>query len=371
MKKLSLTLLSLTLSVCCFASENTDTLTVADNTTKTGIGFATIYVKNKPSCSTIANINGQFRLKNVNPGDSIIISSVGYNTLQTVCGRKEYSMTPSNFVLREVVIRGDKFRKYMKEIWNNIRVNAPKPYPILDGIYRQQIAINSHLAVAAECDMKMIEPNFKESLINNAKVYISDKRAYVDPKLDFAKIFTFAMVPAGYPGIGEINPKSYKKFTYSIDKSYKDEQGNIITKIDFAKKDGKSKGYIYVNETNNAIIRFYFRRKIKNNDGVGSKLDVKDIYYTWNTTYQIYKNKYVHSYSRLEFEYNVCDKITEQTKYKVNAIVDYKTDNIQEFNNNQGVSAFYKDSKTSPFVYIDNIKTSNKKVLKGIVTDYK
>jgi hypothetical protein len=371
MKKLSLILLSLTLSVCCFATENTDTLTVADNTTKTGIGFATIYVKNKPSCSTIANINGKFRLKNVDPGDSITISSVGYNTLHTICDRKEYQMTPSNFVLHEVVIRGDKFRKYMKEIWKKIRVNAPKPYPILDGIYRQQIAINDKLAVAAECDMKMIEPGFKESLINNAKIQISDKRAYVYPGLDFAKNFTFAMVPAGYPGIGEINPKSYKKFTYSIDKSYKDEQGDIITKIDFSKKHGTSKGYIYVNETNNAIIRFYFRRKIKDNDGVGSKLHVKDIYYTWNTTYQVYKNKYVHSYSRLEFEYNVCDKNLEQIKYKVNAVVDYKTNNILEFTRKFGVNTFYIDSKISPFTYIDNIKTSNKNVLKGIVTDYK
>jgi hypothetical protein len=371
MKKLSLTFLSFAFAVCCFASENTDTLTVTDNTTKTGIGFATIYVKNKPDCSTIANINGKFRLKDIADNDSIIISSVGYNTLHTICNRKEYSLTPSNFVLREVVITNDNFRKYLKEIWNQISTNAPQPYPILDGIYRQQIAINDNLAVAAECDMKVKEPDFQESLRKNAKVCISDKRAYMRPELDFVKKFTFAMIPAGYPGIGEINPNSFNKFTYSIDKSYKDEQGNTITKIDFVKKDKTSNGYIYVNETNNAIIRFYFRRKIKNDNVIGNKLSVKDIYYTWNTTYQSYKDKYVHSYSRLDFEYDICDKETEKLKYKLNAVVDYKTNYILENVTDLGKNATYMDSKISPFVCIDKIKTSDKNVLKGIVTDYK
>ena len=371
MKKISLTLLSLTVSAFCFASENTDTLTVTDKVSKAGVEFATIYVKNKPNNGTIANINGKFRLKDIEEGDSIIISSVGYKTLHTIFNRKEYVLTPSNVVLREVIIKSDNFRKYLKEIWNKISVNAPQPYPVLDGIYRQQIAVNNELAVAAECDMKMKEPKFKKSLIENAKILISDKRAYVRPELDFAKNFTFAMVPAGYPGLGEINPKSYKKFTYSIDNSYVDEKGNTITKIDFVKKDSTSNGYIYVNETNNAIIRFYFRRKVKDIKGSKNELNVKDIYYIWNTTYQTYKNKYIHDYSRMEFKYNLCNKETGEVKYKVNATVDYKTNDVLENATNLGVNAFYIDSEISPFTNIDAIKTSNKKVLKGIVTDYK
>lgn len=371
MKRLVFTAIFACISVFCSATEEPDTLTIIDSSTTECIGFATIYVQKRPASSTIANLNGKFRLKDVNRGDSIIISSIGYKTIHTVYDRRVYHLTPANFILREVIITNDRFRKSLKEIWRQISINAPQPYPVLNGIYRQQIAVNNKLAVVAECDMKMKEPTFKKSLTENAQIRIGDDRIYIYPELDFAKKFTFAMIPAGYPGIGEINPRWYKKFTYDFGKSYKDEQGHTITQILFTKRDSTSTGYIYVDETNNAVVCFHFRRKIKDNDGVGTNLSMKDIYYTWNTTYQRFKNRYVHAYSRLDFEYNIYDKKTALAKYKINAVIDYKTNEILKNTSDMGHFTRYIDSKVSPFVNPDKIKTIDKNLLKGIVTEYK
>src|SRR5574344_183542 len=367
MKQILLTAIFIMVSIICRSAESADTLTVADKNTHVGICCASVYIPKHTDGGTVANINGNFRLKNVNDGDSLIISSIGYKTLRTIYKKDSkttvYNMEPYTYTLPEVIIYD--IRKLLNDIWNKIADNSPRPYPVLDGIYRQQIAVDNKLALVGECDLLMKEPPFKKNSVVKTRIAYDNRRVYLNNKYPYAKNFTYAIEPAGYPGIYEINPKAFRYYNYFIDKTFRDDFGNTIIKIAFEKRDNTGNGYIYVNKSNLAIVKFHFVRMQADVENPKTNDIVKNIKYTWDTNYKKIENGYIHSYFRVEYEYYLSNSVTKKSSHKINAVIDYKTNNIVMNSN-----ADFKKYEISPFYRIEDSEHCGIDELKGTVTDY-
>jgi hypothetical protein len=365
-------LLCITTHLVSLAGTESDTLTVIDQSTHAPIAFAAIYVHGNRLASAIANSLGQFHLRNVSEGDTLTITSMGYKnrnlTYERARSSRSIALQPSVYQISDVVITNKSYLPYIKQIWNNISKNAPNPYPILEGLYRQQVAVNGRLAIAAECDVKMKEPKFNKSGSNVAKISTKNRRAFVSRKYEYAKHFNFAMIPAGYPAIYEINPTSYNEYYYETDEPFKNDEGQLITKLSFTRKDGRGSGYVYIDEKDKAVLKFHFTRTAKRNKYSEDRDSVDYIVSTWDTQYKQLDGKYIHSYSRLETEYLVTSMNQQLPSNKVNVVVDYTTNNVLL---NSRLNDSYFSSDISPFKEMVDVDICNLSDLKGGITDFK
>lgn len=88
-------------------TQSTCTGTVVDNTGEPLIG-ATVKVDGDAKLVTVTNVDGQFTLKNVKPGSTIVVSFIGYNDVKAVWAGQtlNIAMQPSTSSLDEVVVMG-------------------------------------------------------------------------------------------------------------------------------------------------------------------------------------------------------------------------------------------------------------------------
>ena len=81
--------------------------TVVDNTGEAMIG-ATVRAANDPKIASMTNVDGQFTLKNVKPGTTIVVSYIGYKDATAVWNGQPLAITlePASSSLDEVVVLG-------------------------------------------------------------------------------------------------------------------------------------------------------------------------------------------------------------------------------------------------------------------------
>lgn len=130
---------------------------VYDAQTRETIPFCTIVLGSNSTNGTIANVNGDYVVNNVQNIDSIAFSAVGYE-------RKAFSavqlmqdatvmLTPRAYQIDEVVVKPINIDTLMQHLKSKILASCPNPYPVLGGIYRKQIVEDGKLSFLGECEL--------------------------------------------------------------------------------------------------------------------------------------------------------------------------------------------------------------------------
>ncbi|TFH93884.1 carboxypeptidase-like regulatory domain-containing protein, partial [Porphyromonas levii] len=177
-------------STAVFAQEKLELVgRVIDKETQEPLPYCTILNKSNKKIS-ITNVNGDFRLEQVNDFDTIKISMVGFEQANIIASNiskhKIVELSPSTIMLDEVIVRSLDFKKYIPKVYNKIEENFPAKYPTFDGIYRKQLLEDGKYVFLGECE---ISCRNTKKYRNSPKVYIGQTYATVNKTHNAKRVF--------------------------------------------------------------------------------------------------------------------------------------------------------------------------------------
>ncbi len=225
---------------------------IVDEITQQPIPFATIGVSHF-GIGTISNEDGYFRL--VVPQNAtkrnLLIKQIGYKPKEISFNGIEknftFSLTPDPVLLNEVLVVPDNFiKKLIKDAYDSIKVNYSLSPILYTGFYRDAQFLNDTVYLTF---IEAILNVFKDGYLNShgsGQISILKSRKYNRPGMDSLNNVQFyggAFLPIDfdfvYSHTSFINPNSFKKYTYTISETTK-ENGSGSYTVSFCTKDSSS-----------------------------------------------------------------------------------------------------------------------------------
>jgi hypothetical protein len=355
---------------------------IVDIQSNTPIPYVTVFVTPNANKSTISNINGEFNIKPLDAHDTVTLSCIGYSTKQFTKNELDTAsiiyLTPNVYTLAEVNVTPFKALKLVESAYANVKNNYPEKYPILKGIYRQQTVEDSSYVLFAECKMKVEMPKYADYYRGRKSI---PKIEYDSIKLSENKIAKKGIYNIFANGLLLAYPESniidhINDFIWTIDKTYEDEDNQLICKILFKEKinqDSKpnrdSFGYIYISLEDSAILKLEI---IHNYHNDVKQTERNSFYRFYNfkmfTSYNFAKVhvKYQLTYSRCEWHYDFEYSSKEEAfQHKYIVAVDFLTQSSYEGKLSRGIS-----SRILPFREPKKFEQVNWDHFKTILPDY-
>lgn len=358
-------------STAVFAQEKLELVgRVIDKETQEPLPYCTILNKSNKKIS-ITNVNGDFRLGQVNDFDTIKISMVGFEQANIIASNiskhKIVELSPSTIMLDEVIVRSLDFKKYIPKVYNKIEENFPAKYPTFDGIYRKQLLEDGKYVFLGECEISC--KNTKKYR-NSPKVYIGQTYATVNKTHNAKKVFlTLYSNLILYPYLYFITdvPESNVEWKFLDTKINEDESSEVYIFSYKIRKGEKvvEDGTVQINALDDAVLRV--DRNLYPEDNFISSL--KDFQLLNNKMAVVYKYKkneegnYVLNYSRSEWSFKFAETEDEMHEYIL-------TNDFLVTNYNSKHKRISTNASIDPFKKAKEIKVVDISKLKHLIPDY-
>lgn len=343
---------------------------VIDKETQEPLPYCTILNKSN-NTFTISNMNGDFKLGQVNDFDTIRISMVGFEQAKIIASNinkhKVVQLSPTTVVLDEVVVRSLDFKKYIPLIYNKIAENFPAKYPAFDGVYRKQLLEDGKYVFLGECEVSC--RNTKK-YNNSPKVAIGETYATVNKTHNAKKIFvTLYSNLILYPYLYFISDSEKHNIEWQFlnTKINEDESSEVHT-FYYKRMDGGKvveEGTTQVNVADYAILRVdrnlypedNFIKSLGNYQLVDNKLT---IVYKYK---KIDDRNYVLNYSRSEWSFKFFELDKEMHEYIL-------TNDFFVTNYSSKQKRINGNASIDPFKVSKNINIVDLSELKHLIPDY-
>ena len=358
-------------STAVFAQEKLELVgRVIDKETQEPLSYCTILNKSNKKIS-ITNVNGDFRLDQVNDFDTIKISMVGFEQANIIASNiskhKIVELSPSTIMLDEVIVRSLDFKKYIPKVYNKIEENFPAKYPTFDGIYRKQLLEDGKYVFLGECEISC--KNTKKYR-NSPKVYIGQTYATVNKTHNAKKVFlTLYSNLILYPYLYFITdvPESNVEWKFLDTKINEDESSEVYIFSYKIRKGEKvvEDGTVQINALDDAVLRV--DRNLYPEDNFISSL--KDFQLLNNKMAVVYKYKkneegnYVLNYSRSEWSFKFAETEDEMHEYIL-------TNDFLVTNYNSKQKRISTNASIDPFKEAKEIKVVDISKIKHLIPDY-
>ncbi|WP_159099933.1 carboxypeptidase-like regulatory domain-containing protein [Porphyromonas gingivicanis] len=344
---------------------------VIDKETQEPLSYCTVFNKAN-NTGSISNVNGDFKISDVNYSDTIRISMVGYQerflTLSDFNSNSVVQMSPKTIALDEVVVRRFDFKKYIPIVYDRIAENFPARYPTFDGVYRKQLLENGKYVFLGECAVSC--KNTKK-FSNVPKVAIGETYATINRTHNANKIFlTLNSNLILYPYFHFIvqNSNESIKWGFKDKKVNEDESSDvyIFAYTNSIKGVVVEEGVVHINASDHAILRVDRNLYPKDNF---IKLP-EECRLVDNKMTIIYKYKrledgsYALNYSRSEWRFKFSEGENEMRSYTL-------TNDFLVTNYNSKQRKIGTNASIDPFKISKQIKIVDIEDLKHLIPDYK
>lgn len=280
---MKLRLLSILLLFALKSHTQTFRAVVCDSFTKQPLPSASIRVKDT-NLGTTTNNDGKFSLSGKK--GTFVISYIGYlskniasNTLPDTVFLSEDNQ------LNEVVIMPDSaLRVLLKNAYNNIAENYPQKATYLTGFYREvnESIDSSRFNYFSESVLKTYKPPYTVAGSDHqGQVKVLKTRKVIHPNYEkkgtrfYGGPYSMIYGDNVLKRSNIINPKSYRKFNYELEKitSY---EGKPVYIVAFESRDSVYNGKIYIDKTDLAYLKIETFRQLDRKELKFTRLDYSE-----------------------------------------------------------------------------------------------
>ena len=271
---------------------------VAGTITSKGHKLEGVYINVlKSDKKTITNSNGLFKIQNINNGDVIRFSLMGYQTLDTLFSETKdiknlkVNLEQSIVKLSEVELKTNKnVTNIIKEVSKNLIHNYPSEPTAFNALFRKQVVQNKKYLFLGNAQISILCSPYlsnkkKKVFLNHLNLTQNDLN-YIKIKISPSSLLDFS------PQFGFITSSEYFDFTFLESMKWNDE---IYLKIAFKTKqeywkDSPFDGVITIEKSSFAIaqIKWNTYKKEENHKGYNKKMGIfKGTFITNQLTHRI------------------------------------------------------------------------------------
>lgn len=211
---------------------------IIDKKTKEPLPYSTIIYQNK-SIGTISNVDGYYSLSlyNAQESDSITISYVGYESLNTTIAHclqvKNINLEPTINEIKEVVVEAEKFKlkSFVKEVISEYNKNRKAEPHIAISHYREKAKDDNKFIMYMESIGYSVYAGKKANVapLSNYNFFCENTKCYFDNSKWLKYQEDYSVRPSGGSNLnvfrvfeigGILSKKHYSKYSFKIDSTY-------------------------------------------------------------------------------------------------------------------------------------------------------
>ncbi|MGB3182819.1 MAG: carboxypeptidase-like regulatory domain-containing protein [Cyclobacteriaceae bacterium] len=212
------------------------------------------------STGTATNNNGTFifKMDDLNEGDTLVISSMGYAPYVLLLGEIddpleiEVSLTPSVITLDEVVIRPPEAMSLLNSALAAIPDNYATDPVMMKGFYRETIKLDQSLISLSEAVIGIYKAPYNNNSAHDQMQLLKGRK---NSDIEESEVLDKMSISGGLRvdfikyGLHPIKPEAFKFYNYEVQELFMSE-GDTTYVIAFDQKDGVElpllKGKIYI-----------------------------------------------------------------------------------------------------------------------------
>jgi hypothetical protein len=269
---------------------------IVDKKDNAPLPWVTVSIKGKP-IGTATNSNGEFALKRVGDGDSLHISMIGYENVDTVLSvqteRHSILLKEKITLLPQMDVSPLKAENILAEVYKKIKNNYPVTSTTFTAIYREQVVQESEYAFLGNAQFFITVPSYwyDETIKNKDKkkfevmvgdVMVTENK--IDKRLNF-KVPPSETLWLMYPNFGMVQTPEY--FDFKILRQFYWNKSNYVeirfkTKAKYW-KDLPAEGNILIDMDDNVVVSISWDTERKDEKSTGFNKESKLFTATFKT----------------------------------------------------------------------------------------